>query len=163
MWRHEHEGVQLEANHVQSCKKGENCWCSCYGLQDEWNHGRTRKKMKKCTWLRFTFLCDKISKPKETAGTSRYDDVKKSGNTFTVWGTCRFSLTGWSSPRGSSGFSVAQPITARRWCQRWRRRRSRAAARYPAWAECRAAGSPGSAYLWSSADGLIRHREASLL
>lgn len=62
-------------------------------------------------------------------------------HTLHVW------LTGWSSPRGSSGSSVDPPTTVRRWCRRWRRRRSKAAARCLASVVCQAAGSPVYAYL----------------
>lgn len=69
---------------------------------------------------------------------------------LTLFSTLRRSrrwLTVWSSPRGSSGFSAAPPTAALLWCRRWRRRKSRGEGRYPAWAACRAAGSPGYACL----------------
>ena len=67
----------------------------------------------------------------------------------------------WSPPcsSGCAGRSrwcnisawAVRPTAAHRWCRRWRRRRSRGGGRCPAWAECRAATSPGSSYLaWQS-------------
>lgn len=47
----------------------------------------------------------------------------------------------------SSGFWASRPTAGPPRCQIWRRRRSRAAAHYPAWARCPAAGSPEYAYL----------------
>lgn len=56
-------------------------------------------------------------------------------------------LTRGSCLPQSSGFWGGRPTAGRLRCRIWRRQRSRAAARYPAWAGCPAAGSPGCAYL----------------
>lgn len=63
----------------------------------------------------------------------------------------RGTLTRRSCLPQNSGFWAGQPTAGRQRCRIWRRRRSRAAARCPAWAVCPAARSPGYAYLGGDA------------
>lgn len=77
-----------------------------------------------------------------SAASHKYMDTKKNEywleNGKLTWGSCL--------PR-SSGFWGGRPTAEHPRFQIWRRQRSRAAARCPAWAGCRAGGSPGCAYL----------------
>lgn len=64
-----------------------------------------------------------------------------STDTNTTW------LTFLYPPPRSSGCAEAPPTAGLPRCRRWKRQRSRGGGRFPTWAACPTAESPGSAYL----------------